>query len=195
MWNDSRADESWIDCLKRYLRLWKRRTGASDATICDAIVHAHDALGLAAKTGIRFSPGSADEYNRQKANAARIMRMLTDEPHTDGEAVAAINILPSILAAMPADLRALFLNEYLAPLGLTVRGIEGVEQPGLNATSHLVSLSREASEAQCAIASLIDGGTREELAKADAELADVEEAARKARTAIRQELGVIKVVA
>jgi hypothetical protein len=194
MWNDSHADETWIDCLKRYLRKWKRSTGYSDATICDEIVKAHDEIGLAAKTGIRFSPGSADEYNRKKANAARIMRMLSDEPSTDGEAVAAINMLPSILAAMPADLRIGFLNEYIAPLNLSVRGTEIKEAGELNATARLINIAREASEAQAAVADLIDGATHEELVRADRELAEAEDAFISARAAVRKQM-LLKAVA
>lgn len=188
MWIDSHVDETWIDCLKRYLRLWKRSGDFSDATICDFIVQAHVARGLDTKSGIRFTPGSADEYNRQKANAARIMRMLSEEPHTDGEAVAAINMLPSILAAMPADLRMDFLNEYIAPLGLSVRGA-GLDAGGsLNATGHLVHIARENAEAQTAIANLIDGATQEELARADRELSDAVDAAVAARADVRQQM-------
>lgn len=188
MWNDSHADESWIDCLKRYLRLWKRTGDFSDATICDFIVQAHVALGLDIKSGIRFTPGSADEYNRQKANAAKIMRMLSDEPHTEGEAVAALNMLPSILAAMPIELRVDFLNEYIACLGLSVRGVEINAGSALNATSHLVNFTREACEAQTAVANLIDGATPEELVKADRELSEVVDAATSARADIQRQL-------
>lgn len=188
MWIDSHADETWIDCLKRYLRVWKRRGDYSDATICDFIVQAHAVAGLDAKTGIRFTPGSADEYNRQKANAARIMRMLNEEPNTAGEAVAAINMLPSILAAMPGDLRIDFLNEYIAPMGLSVRGVETDAGDTLNATGHLVNIARENAEAQSAIANLIDGATPEELAKADRELSDAVDAAVAARADVRQQM-------
>lgn len=191
MWNDSHADETWIDCLKRYLRLWKRTGDYSDATICDFIVQAHAAMGLDAKSGIRFTPGSVDEYNRQKANAARIMRMLSEEPHTGGEAVAAINMLPSILAAMPVDLRINFLNEYIACLGLSVRGVDVDAGNALNATVHLVSIARENSEAQSALADLIDGATAEELAKADRELSDAVDAATAARADVRQQMTVV----
>lgn len=190
MWNDSHADETWIDCLKRYIRLWKRRTGFSDATICDLIVTGHNESGLAAKTGIRFSPGSADEYNRQKANAARIMRMLNDEPHTEFESVQLFNMLPSILKAMPEDLRIGFLNEYLAPVNLTVRGIDQQYSSVLNAASHLVKIARETSEAQAAVADLIDGASQGELQQADRELAEAEEAIRAARADVRQHMTV-----
>lgn len=197
MWNDSHADESWIDCLKRYIRLWKRRceTGVfSDAAICDEIVKAHNASGLAAKTGIRFAPGSADEYNRQKANAARIMRMLSDEPNTEFESVSLFNMLPSILSAMPADLRADFLNEYMAPLGLTARSIQLDDSTPFNPTSDLVTLAKEASEAQGALANLIDGATPSEMAKAERELEDILEAAGAALAHVRSQKS-LKVVA
>lgn len=197
MWNDSHADESWIDCLKRYIRLWKRRseTGVlSDAAICDEIVKAHNASGLATKTGIRFAPGSSDEYNRQKANAARIMRMLSDEPSTEFESVSLYNMLPSILAAMPSDLRADFLNEYLAPLGLTARGIEVEQVAQFNPTADLVKLAKEASEAQGAVADLIDGATPTEMAKAERELQDIIDAANTALSHVRSQKS-LKVVA
>jgi hypothetical protein len=58
----------------------------------------------------------------------------------------------------------------------------------LDATTHLIKIARETSEAQAAVANLIDGATPAELATADRELAEAEEAIRAARANVRQQM-------
>lgn len=115
--------ETWVESLKRHLSAWKKEAGISEMTMFDEIVKAHIRIGGPEKTGIHFSDGK-DEYNRQKANAIRIKRLLVDDEEGIGreQADQFVNLLPSILAAMPAHLRISFLNEYLAPLDLHVAG-------------------------------------------------------------------------
>jgi hypothetical protein len=117
--------ETWVESLKRHLSAWKKEAGCSEMTMFDAIVAAHARIGGPAKTGIVFSDGK-DEYNRQKANAVRIRRLLVDDEEGIGreQAEQLVNLLPSILAAMPAHLRISFLNEYLSPLNLHVAANE-----------------------------------------------------------------------
>jgi hypothetical protein len=172
MWNDSHADESWVDCLKRYLRIWKKESGGySDATICDEIVKAHDAIGGPAKTGIRFQPGSVDEYNRKKANAARIMRMLNDELDGDDGSLLNINFLPSVLAAMPAALRIRFLNEYLGPVDLRVCRLDDRISERVT-IGNLTAMMKEDSESVAACAQLLEDADEEALAVARKETHD-----------------------
>lgn len=163
MWNGSH--ETWVDCLKRHLKAWKLRTSLSDQAICDEIVKAHERIGGPEKTGIVFAPGSKDEYNRQKANCAKIMRMLTDEPHSDFEAVQLVNMLPSITAAMPADLCISFWTEYLAPVGLAPQGMDGDADVGFSITQFSQLLKAD-SEAHQACAEVIANPDIETLVKA-----------------------------
>jgi hypothetical protein len=77
---------------------------------------------------------SGDSFTCAKNAADRIFRRLDDKSKD-------VNFMPvnferSILVAMPADLRRSYLNEYLTPLGLSVRGIEA--KSSMNATAHLV---------------------------------------------------------
>lgn len=113
--------ETWVESLKRHLAAWKKEAGMSEMTMFDEIVAAHERIAGPAKTGIQFSDGK-DEYNRQKANSIRIKRLLVDDEEGIGreQADQLVNLLPSILAAMPAHLRISFLNEYLSPLNLHV---------------------------------------------------------------------------
>jgi len=193
MWKGSH--ETPVDLLKRHIKGWKMRGPAgdgsqghwSDETICDFIVAAHARIDGPARTGIVFAmPGTTDEARRQKANAAKILRYITDEPNTEFGATQLLNLLPSILAAMPDDLATGFLNEYLSPVNRTVRGIDADDSPLQAATAHLVKIARETSEAQVAVADLIDGATPEELSKAERELAEAEEAIRSARADIHR---------
>ena len=115
--------ETHVESLKRHLSAWKKEAGCSEMTMFDDIVAAHESIGGPQKTGIQFSDGK-DEYNRQKANAVRIKRLLVDDGEGIGreQADQLVNLLPSILAAMPVHLRISFLNEYLAPLNMHVAG-------------------------------------------------------------------------
>ncbi|HJV75372.1 MAG TPA: hypothetical protein VJ654_14190 [Noviherbaspirillum sp.] len=197
MWN--RSHETWVDCLKRYIKAWKMRGPAgdgstghwSDETICDFIVEAHVKIGGPAKTGIVFNPaGAGDESKRRKANAMKIMRYLTDEPNTEFESLQLFNLAPSILAAMPEDLRTGFLNEYISMLNLSVSGIETAGTNRLNATAHLVEIAKETSEAEAAVAELISSPTSAHLVEADRELAEAEEAIHSARIDVRRQMNI-----
>jgi hypothetical protein len=134
------SHETWVDSLKRHLSAWKKESGRSEMTLFDEIVAAHVRIGGPLKTGIRFNDGE-DTFNRQKANAMRIKRLLSDEPVSDEQADQLVNLMPSILAALPAHLRISFLNEYLSPLDLHVVANDADEEgevglSGLTETLH-----------------------------------------------------------
>lgn len=171
MWNDSHPDETWIDCLKRYLRIWKKTSGWSDATVFDEIVKAHQAIGAPEKTGIKFQPGSEDEYNRKKANAARITRMLNDQLDGDDDALLNINFLPSFIAGMPAELQIRFLNEYLAPVGLCVSKIQAAA-PAAVSVADVTSMMKEGGESVAACAQLLKQANEETLVTARKETSE-----------------------
>lgn len=113
--------ETHVESLKRHLSAWKKEACCSEMTMFDEIVAAHERIGGPQKTGISFNNGS-DIYNRQKANSIRIKRLLSDEMVKDDHADQLVNLMPSILAALPAHLRISFLNEYLSPLNMHVSG-------------------------------------------------------------------------
>lgn len=174
-----------IATLLEYVDKWRHAMDWSRETVCTQIVEAHYRIGADRLTQVKFEQGG-DAFTIQKNNADRIYRWLDDK--TKDKNLLCANFEQSILAAMPADIRMACLNELLAPLGLVVRGVD-VQKPGtLNATMHLVKVARESSEAQGAMAELIDGATPAELAKADRELAEAEEAIRVARAAVRSQI-------
>lgn len=103
--------------LIHYIDQWKQRAGSREA-VAVAIVDKHRELGLEAVTGIRFEQ-SGDAFTLAKNAADRIFRWLDDK--TKDTNLMPANFEQSILAAMPDDLRLMFLNEYLSPLGLSAR--------------------------------------------------------------------------
>src|SRR5690606_3729571 len=103
------------------------------------------------------------------------------------------NFEDSILLALPDDLRLAYLNDWLGQFGMRARGIHEGAADGC-AVTHLKAVSKESAEATSAMADLLDGDTPAELDAADRELAEQEEAVRKARAYIR-ERRKLKVVA
>lgn len=147
-----------IQCLKRHLDAWKLRgpngRGMSEATMFDEIVAAHNRIGGPERTGIRFNEGD-DLYNRQKANALRVKRLLADEdPVKDDLADQLVNLLPSILAAMPADLRISFLNDYLTPLDMHVAGNDEADDGELG-ISDLAEIMHKDAQMQQSFAAVL----------------------------------------
>lgn len=184
------SHKSRIAIILDYVDQWRHSMDWSRETVCEQIVEAHYRIGADRITQVKFDR-VGDLVTIQKNNADRIYRWLDDK--SKDKNLLCSNFETSIMAAMPAHFRMACLNEIYAPLALEVHGTE--KAAGLlNATSHLVHIAKEASEAQAAIADLIDGTTQEELARADRELAEAEEALRAARSNIRSQM-TIKVVA
>lgn len=174
--------ETWVESLKRHLSAWKKEAGYSEITMFDEIVKAHTRIGGPVKTGIHFSDGK-DEYNRQKANAIRIKRLLVDDEEGIGreQADQLVNLLPSILAAMPAHLRISFLNEYLSPLDLHVAGNEEVTDGEVSITD-LAEIMRKDAQAHQTIAHVIDNPELDALKAAHQDiLASIETKKKKGR--------------
>jgi hypothetical protein len=187
------SHKTFIGIIKAHVIEWRKRESWSRETVVQAIVEAHESIGGPANTGIRFEPNTSDAFERQKVNADRVFRWLDDE--TKDNNLLPVNFVQSILAAMPMDIRMHCAGELLRPLGLAAECIDKVDTSSLNATAHLVKIARETSEAQTAVADLIDGATPDELERADRELADAEQAIHAARLAVRQQQKTLKVVA
>lgn len=103
--------------LMHYVDQWRTRAGSREA-VAVAIVEKHRELGLDAATGIRFEK-NGDAFTLAKNAADRIFRWLDDK--TKDTSLMPANFEQSVLAAMPDDLRLMYLNELLSPLGLSVR--------------------------------------------------------------------------
>jgi hypothetical protein len=180
------ASHTFIGIIKAHVIEWRKREGWSRETVVQVIVETHERISGPQTTGIRFDPSTNDAFERQKVNADRVFRWLDDE--TKDNNLLPANFSQSILAAMPMDIRLHCVEEVLRPLGLSTVCTEKQGSGLLDATTHLIKIARETSEAQAAVANLIDGATPAELATADRELAEAEEAIRAARANVRQQM-------
>jgi hypothetical protein len=178
--------QTFIGIIKTHVIEWRKREGWSRETVVQAIIETHARLNGPQITGIRFEPNTTDAFERQKVNADRVFRWLDDD--TKDNNLLPANFIPSVMAAMPTDIRLHCAEDFLRPMGITVHFEDKQADGLLNATSHLVKIARETSEAQLAVADLIDGATPTELATADRELAEAEEAIRSARSDVRKQM-------
>lgn len=178
--------QTLIGILKTHVIEWRKRESWSRETVVHAIVETHERLNGPQVTGIRFEPNTTDTFERQKVNADRVFRWLDDD--TKDNNLLPANFIPSILAAMPTDIRLHCAEELLRPLGITAHLANQATGGLLNATSHLVKIARETSEAQRAVADLIDGVTPPKIAIASRELAEAEEAIRAARSDVTKQM-------
>lgn len=158
-----------IASMREIVGAWRKRKGWSRETVVSEIVEAHERIAADKTTGIRFEPGTQDAIARLKVNADRVFRWLDDEGKDNN--LLPLNFLPSVLAALPADLCDAWLDdELLRPLGRVSHRIEvHVDQP-LDLHADLVNMLKEDGEAQQAMAKLMAGVTVEALAKAHKEV-------------------------
>ncbi len=82
------------------------------------------------------------------------------------------NFVPSILAALPTDLKVQALGDILTPLGVSVRLIGGDAGQRPEVLCMLRTLIKENGEAQQAVANLVDGADDQELQEAHRELSE-----------------------
>ncbi len=171
------SHKTLISVLLHHVNEWRTLHKMSRETVVQLIVEAHERIG--ARTEIHFDKGPSDTFQRMKNAADRVFRWLDDQTK-DGNFLPA-NFLPSILAAMPSEIRVACVNELLAVTGLAVHcpATAGAE---LDVVEMLRHVMKEGGEAQQALASLIDGHTIEELLVAQREIAEAEQAIQQARS-------------
>lgn len=182
--------ETAIGILRRHVASWRRANSWTIETVCDEIVRAHAMIGAIETTGVEFKESGGDEIRRQRTNSERIMRWLDDESKENN--LLTLNMLPSLLAALPVSFRLSALNEMLRPVQMGVHSLSAA--PGaLPGRDHfaqaLHSMIQEASEAQGAVLELLDGITPGELAAAQKELSEAVTAFRSALAAVEQRIG------
>jgi hypothetical protein len=160
-----------IATLLDYVQVWRKRSGWSRETVVQAIVDMHDAIEGPANTGIRFEPHTTDAFERTKVNADRVFRWLDDS--TKDTNLLPANFVPTVLAALPSDLRLHCVEDLLRPLGIGAREIVADTDPSsVDALKHLRAMTAEDADAVQAVVDLIDGATHEELKAAQQALAD-----------------------
>lgn len=181
MRNDSH--KTMIGTIKTAVVEWRKREGWSRETVVQEIVDAHERLDGPAVADIRFEPNTRDAFQRQKVNADRVFRWLDDEGKDTNLLPA--NFVPSILAALPIDLKLQCVGEILRPLGLDVRSSESQESPAFDPLAHASSIIKEGAEAAQAILKVAPGASQDAVDLACKELADVRQSAFEAERALR----------
>ena len=154
---------SLISRLAGFVDEWRKAANLNQLTVVDEIVTAHNTIGGAVSTEIRFE-NNPDEWNRLRANSERVYRWLDDK--SKDRNLFPLNFLPSVLAAMPDETRRAFLSEMLAPLGLGVRALDKIEEAELS-FDHICDTNIEATNAMQLIALAHKDPTEANLEKAE----------------------------
>lgn len=174
--------KSPIGLLRDHIEAWSKRTGASNQTIADEIVTAHEQIDGPARTRITFSSGG-DIFKRLATNCFKVFRWLDDREKDTN--LLSVNFLPSVLKAMPRDLAMSWLNDLLRPIGFCVQGLEAAEEDKLDVTALLCKNIKESSEASQAMAEYAANPTEDALHRVERELAEEAELAQQALAAVR----------
>jgi hypothetical protein len=108
------------------------------------VMEEHAKQGGEAATGVDFS-FVGDTYTQAKKAAQKLYRWL------DADGTLPAGIVPSILAALPLDVRLHCLNQFLRPLGIEARSLEAVKPAPFNGLAHVQAMIKENAEAQSAV--------------------------------------------
>lgn len=171
------SQKTKLAILLHYVGEWRKRAGSRES-VAQTIVETHIAAGRNSLPKLQFDT-TGDIYTLAKNAADRIFRWLDDA--TKDSNFLPFNFEDSILAAMPADIRLAYLNDWLGSFGLAVQGVHAANGEPFNPTEHLVAVSKESSEAVGAMADLVGCPTAAKLDRAEKELMEAEEAVRAAR--------------
>lgn len=180
------SHKTWIAIVLDHVNSWRKANGWSREAVVQEIVEAHQRAAGPAVTGIRFEPHTSDVFERAKVNADRVFRWL-DDSSKDNNLLPA-NFIPSILAAMPVEVRQHCLDDMLRGVGIAARPLDTAEDGSMDAVGLLRSMIAENGDAQRAVAALLDGATRDELIDAQRELAESVTATQAALVAIESAL-------
>lgn len=178
-----------ISIVRDAISAYRRSQRWSRETMTNQVVEAHERIGGNETTGIAFDPlrPGRDEVDRRKVNADRVFRWLDDESKDNNLLPA--NFLPSLLAAMPVDIRIECVNTMLAPIGLVVtRFGDGAGETELDVITHITGLIKEGAEGQQAFAQLQLDRNPENLHRAHREVSESKDAHVRALAAIEAEM-------
>src|SRR5690606_20530278 len=174
--------------IKDMLDGWRKIHGWSQSTVVAEVVAAHKAIDAERSTEIVFEEErrGRDLTHCQRINMQRVYRWL--ESDDDGPGNMPANFLPSVLAALPVDLRVQLANEILAPCGLAVRALNDADDAGFDPMEHLGRFLVEFPEAQQAMMKVAGCDSRETALATMKELDDVVRVAKEARDGIEAKL-------
>ncbi|KVG03172.1 hypothetical protein WJ21_04605 [Burkholderia vietnamiensis] len=148
------SHRSPIAAIKAAFTEWRNQHGWSRETVVEQVVDAHSRIGAEFRIGVRFSDHH-DHSTRQKTNADRIYRWLDDDDNDRN--LLSVNMLPSVLAGLPVDVRIAVANEILSAAGLTTRLIESHVDGDVNAQEIVRTIVRVNHRTEAAAADLLDG--------------------------------------
>lgn len=172
-----------ITILRDAVDEWRRGNRWSRETVAHEIVEAHERIDAPLITGMVFDPPTRDHFERMRVNADRIFRWLDDVSKDRNH--LPLNMLPSVLAALPLDLRTKAACRMLRPVELSVQAMAREGQPLVDTVLTLLRQNMtETAEANAALAQLVDGIDAGELEHAQRQVAEAIEALRTTQEAI-----------
>ena len=140
------SHKTWIAIVLDHVNAWRKANGWSRETVVQMIVEAHDRLNGQVVTGIKFEPHTADTFERWKVNADRVFRWLDDSSKDTN--LLPTNFIPSILSAMPMDVRLHCMDDLLRGVGIAARPIDEQVKDGIDAVGMLRTIISRSATAQ-----------------------------------------------
>lgn len=156
-----------IAAILREIIGWKNKNQWSRETVTQEVVEAHRRIGAESRVNVRFSE-SHDEPTRQKNDADRLFRWLHDDDNDRN--LLSVNMLPSLMAALPRDRALSVLNEILNPAGYAVRTLALAQGDDLTPHELVQQVVRVNHRTEADAADLLDGIDPGELPRLHASL-------------------------
>lgn len=160
-----------IGIIRDYVNQWRKRERWSRETVAQEIVTAHEKSGADVATEIYFDSHTKDLATRQKAYADRIFRWLDDENKDNN--LLCVNFLPSIMNALPVDLKQHCANELAGLFGFTAMPAHQESSKEFDPTAHTILLIKESGEAENALLKMGANPSVDMLKAVHKEVADV----------------------
>ncbi len=183
MQRDTHKPTTAITILRDAVDGWRRGNYWSRETVAQEIVEAHQRIDAHLVTGVAFDPPTRDHFERMRVNADRIFRWLDDVSKDRNH--LPLNMLPSVLAALPVGLRVQTASRVLRPAGMTASAMSTEAQPLVDSVLKLLQRDMvETAEANAALAQLVDGIEAGELENAQRQVAEAIDALRTTQEAI-----------
>jgi len=158
--------------LRTEIEAWRRAntiTCMSREAFAAMVMEAHQAMGGEAATGVEFT-FSGDTYTQAKKAAQKLWRWLDE-----GSPLPA-GMVPSILAALPIDVKLHCLNQMYRPLGIEAHSLAPVAPAPFDGMRHLQEMIKEGAEAKAALVTAAMQQTPEALKHAIKEVGESIEA-------------------
>jgi len=151
--------------LRAEIEAWRRAGNASREAVAIEVMTAHQALGGEAATGVDFT-FAGDAYTQAKKAAQKLWRWL------DEGCPLPAGMVPSILAALPLDVKLHCLNQMYRPIGVESHSLAPVAPARFDGLAHLQHMIKENAEAQTAV---VMAATAQTPAAIDAAIKEVSE--------------------